>query len=58
MKTEDLTPGLTLESLNKVLAITRKLASTFSLEVMLTEIVEAGSSALDADLGTLWTDDP
>jgi len=58
MKTEDFTPGLPLESLNKILAITRKLAATFSLEDMLTEIVEAGSSALDADLGTLWTWDP
>jgi len=57
MKTENLTPGLPLESLNKVLAITRKLAATFSLEDMLTEIVEAGSSALDAEIGTLWTFD-
>ncbi len=54
MKNEGARPGLSVESLNKVLEVTQKLAAPFSLHTMLTEIVEAGSSALDADLGTLW----
>lgn len=58
MKDENTPSGLSIESLNKVLEVTRKLAAPFSLDTMLTEIVEAGSSALDADLGTLWICEP
>ena len=47
-------PALSQSALMKLLEVTRKLAAPYDLTTMLTEVVEAGRSALNADLATLW----
>jgi phosphoserine phosphatase len=46
--------GFSEESIVKILAMTRKLASHFDLDSMLVEVVEVGKSLLDAERGSLW----
>ena len=41
-------------SLNQILDVTRKLAAPFDLDTMLTEVVDAARTILDADRGTVF----
>ncbi|MDH3439107.1 MAG: SpoIIE family protein phosphatase [Gammaproteobacteria bacterium] len=45
---------LEAESLNQILDVTRKLAAPFDLDTMLTEVVNAARTILDADRGTVF----
>jgi len=47
-------PQLEMESLNKILEVTRKLAAPFDLNTMLQEVVNAARSILDAERGTVF----
>ena len=47
-------PQLETESLNQILDVTRKLAAPFDLDTMLTEVVNAARTILDADRGTVF----
>jgi phosphoserine phosphatase len=46
--------GFTHESVGRILAMTRKLASHFDLDCMLVDVVEVGKSLLDSAMGSLW----
>ncbi len=46
------------EAMGRLLQVARKLAVTFDLDEMLTEVVEAGTEVLGADRGALWLFDP
>jgi len=46
--------GLTLEKLQRVLAVTRKLAAPFDLDGILTEVVAAAKDLLNAEGATVW----
>ena len=45
---------LEAESLNRILEVTRKLAAPFDLDTMLSEVVNAARSILNADRGTVF----
>lgn len=47
-------PELEAASLNQLLDVTRKLAAPFDLETMLTEVVNAARTILDAERGTVF----
>ena len=42
------------QALQRILEVTRKLAAPFDLDTMLTEVVDAARSILDADRGTVF----
>jgi len=52
------TPRLSQDSLARILDVTQKLAQPYDLLHMLTEVVEAGESVLNADKAALWLYDP
>jgi len=50
----DMQPQLQAEALHQILEVTRKLAAPFDLDTMLSEVVNASRSILDADRGTVF----
>jgi sigma-B regulation protein RsbU (phosphoserine phosphatase) len=47
-------PKVEIQALNQILDVTRKLAAPFDLDTMLSEVVNAARSILDADRGTVF----
>ena len=46
------------QALRQILEVTRKLAAPYDLDTMLTEVVDAARSILDADRGTVFLYEP
>jgi phosphoserine phosphatase len=52
------TTSVQAEALERILAVTRRLAAPFELETMLSEVVEAARAVLRAERGTVFLYDP
>ncbi len=52
------TASVQAEALERILAVTRRLAAPFELETMLSEVVEAARAVLRAERGTVFLYDP